>query len=153
MLTDSLDCTQHKLILCLHHISWHVSIQSTRKLTARRLPWERYMILLGDRPGFSLINMVATAEIPKHAPEGILGWLPRLHAPSAVHCMLLCAPYAALLQYFGDPTLSLTQAKLRLADGVLSPNPALNQQTRLGIYGLGLTKVPWFTANYSYCSW
>ena len=57
-----------------------------------------------------------------------------------------------LLSYFGDPNISSVQSELRLVDGIFGPSNLLGQE-RLGLWGIGVTKVPWFTPTFSYCAW
>lgn len=57
-----------------------------------------------------------------------------------------------LLAYFGDPNLTSVQLELRLAEGIFGPSN-LPGQNRLGLWGVGVTKVPWFTPTFSYCAW
>ncbi|KAK9864492.1 hypothetical protein WJX84_005112 [Apatococcus fuscideae] len=59
---------------------------------------------------------------------------------------------AELLEYFGDPNLTTSEAEQRLLGGIYGPS-GLPAQYRLGLWSIGLAKVPWFTSNSSYCTW
>lgn len=70
--------------------------------------------------------------------------------------LLLTLPYGhvqlELQVYFGDPSLTAVQSEMRLVNGIFAPSN-ISQQLRLGLWGIGLVKAPWFTPGFSYCSW
>lgn len=56
------------------------------------------------------------------------------------------------LYYFGDPRLTSVQSEMRLVNGIFGPSN-ISQQVRLGLWDIGLLKVPFATPGISYCSW